>query len=92
MDLSILNAFQRVYSEVLRLAVPDAGVSTQWIVRPYPPEREIASRAATTRETVARAMGQLGKAELVKRKGRNLYIFDRPKIEAIIANYRNTSS
>ena len=88
MDLSTLSAFQRVYSELLRMAKPDPVDSGRWIVHPYPPEREIASRASTTRETVARAVGQLRETGLVKRKERNLYILDRERIERIIASYK----
>ncbi len=88
MDLSTLSAYQRVYSDLLRMAVPDAVVAGQWIVRPYPPEREIASRASTTRETVARAMGQLRQLKMVLRKGRNLYLLDRPRLEALVARYK----
>jgi CRP-like cAMP-binding protein len=90
-DLTTLSAFQRVYSELLRMAVPDAAVADQWVIRPYPPEREIASRTSTSRETVARAVGQLRQANLVLRKGRNLFILDRPRIEALVESYRSAS-
>ncbi|NQU73032.1 MAG: Crp/Fnr family transcriptional regulator [Rhodospirillales bacterium] len=92
MDLSTLSAYQRVYVEILRRAKPDKVVPDQWIVRPYPPEREIASRAGTTRETVARAVSQLRQAGLVLRKDRNLYIKDRDKITDLVENYRAASS
>jgi CRP/FNR family transcriptional regulator, cyclic AMP receptor protein len=87
MDLSTLSAYQRVYGEILRMAKPDRAVAGQWIVRPYPPEREIASRAGTTRETVARAVGQLRQSGLLRRKDRNLYIMNREKIEALVEKY-----
>ena len=88
MDLSTLSAYQRVYTDLLRMAIPDAAVAQHWVVRPYPPEREIASRSSTTRETVARAMGQLRQSKMVLRKGRNLYILDRPRLEALVAKYK----
>ena len=91
MDLSTLSAYQRVYGEILRRAKPDKVVPGQWIVRPYPPEREIASRASTTRETVARAVSQLRQSGLVLRKDRNLYIKDRDKIDALVEKYRAMS-
>ena len=84
MDLSTLGAMQRVYGEILRLAVPDAASPDLWIVRPVPPEREIAGRASTTRETVARALGQLRDGGIVRRKGRNLYILNRARLEQIV--------
>ena len=57
-------------------------------MRPYPPEREIASRAGTTRETVARAVSQLRQSDIVIRKDRNLYIKNRDKIVELVEKYR----
>ncbi len=88
MELTSLAASQRVYAELIRMARPDAAVHSLWIVRPLPPLREIASRVSTTRETVARAMGQVYESGLVKRKGRNLYIMDRPKLEELISQIK----
>ncbi|MEM7170071.1 MAG: Crp/Fnr family transcriptional regulator [Pseudomonadota bacterium] len=84
MELSTLAASQRVYAEILRMAVRDTAVPDLWVVRPLPPLREIASRVSTTRETVARAMGQIYASGLVKRKGRNLYLMDREQLESKI--------
>ncbi len=84
MDLSTLSAYQRVYGEILRRAKPDKAVPGQWLVRPYPPEREIASRAGTTRETVARAVSQLCQSGLVPRK-------DRDKIVSLVEKYKAIS-
>lgn len=84
MDLSTLGAVQRVYSEVLRMAVPDAASPELWVIRPIPPMREVASRVSAARETVARAMSQLRDLGLVRRKGRNLYILDRGRLEQLI--------
>ena len=84
MDLGTLGAMQRVYVEILRLAVPDAASPDLWIVRPVPTEREIAGRTSTARETVARALSQLRQGGIVRRKGRNLYILDRARLEKIV--------
>ena len=83
MEWSTLAASQRVYSELLRLAQPDAAVPDLWVVRSMPPLREIASRVSTTRETVARAMGHLYNDEIVRKKGRNLYLMDRERLESL---------
>jgi CRP-like cAMP-binding protein len=84
MELSTLAATHRVYAEILRMAVPDAAVSGLWVVRPLPPLREVASRVSTTRETVARALSQLYPSGVVRRKGRNLYLMDREKLEQLV--------
>jgi CRP-like cAMP-binding protein len=88
MELSTMAASDRVYTELLRMAKPDAAVPGRWVVHPLPPLREIASRVSTTRETVARALGQLYRDGLVRRRGRVLYLTDRDKLEAYVAARR----
>jgi CRP-like cAMP-binding protein len=85
MDLSTLGAVQRVCLELLQLASPDPGGSGGWVVWPLPTQKEIASQASTTRETVARAIGQLAAAGVVERKGKSLYIRDRSRLEEYAA-------
>ena len=80
MDLSTLRAVQRVYVELLRLAKPDAAVSSLWSIYPMPTQADIAGRASTTRETVARVLGDLTSGGLVQRKGKTLYINDRDRL------------
>jgi len=84
LELSTLQAAQRVYAELLRMAQPDAAVPGLWVVRPLPPMHEIASMTSTTRETVNRAISQLYDGGILKRKGRNLYIMERAKLEEIV--------
>jgi len=90
MELSTLAAAARVYSELLRMSKPDAAVAGLWIVRPLPPLREIASHASTTRETVTRALSQLYPTGLMRRKGRNLFITDRARLEVLIQQLQMT--
>jgi CRP-like cAMP-binding protein len=85
MELSTVAATQRVYAEILRMATPDTAVHGLWVIHPLPPLREIASRVSTTRETVARALGQFYPTGLLRRKGRSLYIMDRAKFEEKLA-------
>ncbi|MCG8358153.1 MAG: Crp/Fnr family transcriptional regulator [Kiloniellales bacterium] len=92
MELSTLAATHRVYAEILRMAQPDAAVPDLWVVRPLPPLREIASRVSTTRETVARALGQLYPSGLLRRKGRNLYLMDRTALQQKIYAWQLESS
>lgn len=84
MELSTLAATQRVFAELLRMAVPDTAATGLWIVQPMPPLREIASRVSTTRETAARALSQLSSIDLLRRKGRSLYLMDRAKLEEFV--------
>lgn len=77
MDLSTLGAVQRVYLELLRLAEEDPVTPGTWVIYPLPTQSNIAARASTTRETVARVISQLAQEELVKKKGKSLYLWDR---------------
>ncbi len=88
MELSTLAATQRVYAELLRMAEPDTAVPGLWVIRPLPPVREIASRDSTTRETAARALGQLYPTGLIRRKGRSLYLMDRDGLQEAINTLR----
>ncbi len=84
LTLSTLTAVQRVYSILLDMAQPDAAGVGLWVVRPLPPMREIAAIIATSRETVARAIGHIRQREIVRRRDRNLYILDREKLEELL--------
>ena len=45
-----------------------------------PTQREIARRASTSRETVARVVSQLAKGGIVAREGRTLFILNKPRL------------
>ncbi|WP_139839623.1 Crp/Fnr family transcriptional regulator [Oceanibacterium hippocampi] len=83
MDLSTLSAVQRVCREVLRLSTPDPLNAGSWMIYPVPTQAQIAARASTTRETVARVLGQLGQDELVHRKGKTLYLRNKQALELL---------
>jgi len=74
MDLATLGAVQRVHRELHRLA--GAKATGETVVDPAPTQSEIARRAATTRETVARVMSTLRKTGLIRKKGRAMVIAD----------------
>lgn len=79
-ELSILSAMQRVYRELLRLGQADGdGI----VVSPLPTQESLAAHTGTTRETVARALGQLAKTGLARRRGRELLIRDAETLEAL---------
>ena len=79
MDLSTLKAVQRVYVELLRLTEFDEK-SGRDLIRPLPTQRDMARRASTSRETVARVLGQLTRADVVERKGRTLFVLDKDRM------------
>lgn len=81
-DLSTLGAMPRICRELLRLATPGPGGA--WTVAPLPTQSSIAARTGTTRETVARTLAQLAAEGLIERRGRDLCIPDRARVEALI--------
>ncbi len=86
MDLSILSAYQRVYLELLGLAVPDPDRSDAWIIEPAPAQNDIAAQASTTRETVTRAISELAAEGVITRGDKSIHIPDRARLEGIAAD------
>jgi len=84
MDLSTLGAYTRVYAEILRLARKSAGDGECAVISPVPVHSDVASRAGTTRETVARALSDLSRKNIAKRKGETLVVDDIGKLEEIV--------
>ena len=82
-ELGLIGAVQRVHRELLRHARPgpDGGA----IVKPLPTQAELAAEAGTTRETVARVLGQLAKSGVAVRSGRELLIRQPAVLEASAA-------
>jgi CRP-like cAMP-binding protein len=82
-ELSVLGAVPRVYRELLRLAEPDPVDPNGWQIPELPTQHDIASRTGTTRETVARALGQVLTSGVIRRRGRRLLIQDRAVLEKL---------
>jgi len=80
LDLATLGAHQRVCIELLRLAKPDPVKPDGWLVYPMPTQAEIAALASTTRETVARVMGQLVEDGMIRKVHKTVYIGSREKL------------
>jgi CRP-like cAMP-binding protein len=80
-ELSVLEAKQRVCREILRLSKLVPSVADLWGIEPLPPLRQIAGGAGTTREIAANTLGQLYARNIANRKGDNLYITDRKALE-----------
>ena len=83
MDLSTLKAVQRVYVELLRLVQETAGDEGGLVISPIPTQRELARRASTSRETVARVLSQLIKGGIIERKGRSVRVMDPDRLRML---------
>ena len=85
MELSTLGAHNRVHAELLRLARQKAGAEAGTArLYPIPVHGELASRVATTRETVARVMSDLTRRGLLERDGNALVLTDVPALEDLV--------
>ena len=83
MELSSLGARNRVHAELLRLADVDDDHQTAR-VEPMPVHSDIASRVSTTRESVARTMGELLRDGVVSKTDGGLLIEDYPKLQRMV--------
>jgi len=83
MDLATLSAYQRVYSQLLKMAREDPVTPDNWLIYPLPTQAQIAAEASTTRETVARVLSQLSHAEIAERKSKTLYIREMEKLRTL---------
>ena len=88
MDLSTLGAHNRVHAEILRLARESESDDNTALIRPIPIHSDIASRVSTTRETVARVLGDLSRAKLVTRERNALVVHDVERLEDMVEEFR----
>lgn len=83
MDLATLSAYQRVYSQLIKMAREDPVRPESWLIYPLPTQAQIAAEASTTRETVARVLSQLAQSEICERKSKTLYIREIEKLRTL---------
>ncbi len=83
MDLATLSAYQRVYSQLIKMSREDPVRPDSWLIYPLPTQATIAAEASTTRETVARVLSQLAQANIAERKSKTLYIREIKKLRTL---------
>jgi CRP/FNR family transcriptional regulator, cyclic AMP receptor protein len=88
MDLSTLGANNRVYGELLNLSKQGLRGDNTARIKPIPTHGDIASRVSTTRETVARVLSDLARAELVRREATELLINDVARLTNMVEEFR----
>jgi len=87
-DLTTLGANNRVHGELLRQARAAKQQDNIAIIRPIPVHGEMASRASTTRETVARVISDLTRQGIVKRERDALIVTDYAALEHLVDEVR----
>lgn len=85
-DLASMTAIDRVYAELLRLAVPADGDGDggPLVITPIPMLSEVARRIGAARETVSRVIGELTQSGVVERGDDALVIVDVERLRASI--------
>jgi CRP/FNR family transcriptional regulator, cyclic AMP receptor protein len=83
-DLSVYGANIRIYADLLRMAEPDTDGGTSAAISPIPVHSDIAARVSTTRETVARVLGDLSRREIVIREKDRLIVPDTDRLAEMV--------
>ena len=88
MDLSTLAANNRVHADLLRLAKDHMKGANEAEISPIPMHSDIASRASTTRETVARVLSDLARHGVVERQKEMLLVMDVEQLSDMVEEVR----
>ncbi len=80
-----LSPRQRVFAELIQLAVPNPVGDGSWLIDKVPNHDEIASKSGTEKTEVAMAIGTLARDGIIERKHRTLVIRDHPRL-TMLAN------
>jgi len=88
MELSTLGANNRVHADLLRQAWSCMDGKNKAVINPIPVHADIASRASTTRETVARVLNDLARQGIVERGKEELIIGDVSRLQELVEEVR----
>jgi CRP-like cAMP-binding protein len=83
-ELRSYDSTMRIQRELLRLARAAAGAGNTATLAPAPRQSDIADRAGSHREAVAREFGKLTRAGLVARRGSALVVPDIARLAALV--------
>ena len=83
-ELSVHGANIRIYAELPRHSEANMTGDNTAEIAPIPVHSDIAARVSTTRETVARVMGDLARRDLVVRKSDRLVVTDVDRLAELV--------
>lgn len=83
-ELSVHGANIRIYADLLRHAEANKTGDNTAEIAPIPVHSDIAARVSTTRETVARVMGDLARRDLVVRESDRLLVTDVDRLAELV--------
>jgi CRP-like cAMP-binding protein len=84
MDLSTLGATNRVHAEILRQAKNNMSGDNTALIEPISMQVDIASYVSTSRETVVRAMNDLARLGIIKRRKGALKVLDVGRLTTMV--------
>jgi CRP/FNR family cyclic AMP-dependent transcriptional regulator len=88
-ELSTLAAQSRIYGDLLRHAKTGGDrPKNSAVIAPVPRHHDIAARTGTTRETVARCLGELTRRSLLRRESGVLVIADVAALSRMVEEFR----
>ena len=79
-ELGSLTSAQRIFSELFLMAEPDPSDTGKWVIRNMPEHRKFAEWTGTTEGSVALAIAQLLRVDVVERSPHTLHILDRDRL------------
>jgi CRP/FNR family transcriptional regulator, cyclic AMP receptor protein len=82
-EFSTLAVENRVFSELLRCAIPVAG-KNEALLSPAPHRSDLAARVSTNREAVSRAITALKIKGIIRKEGKNLRILDLQALRKLV--------
>ena len=91
MDLSTLAANNKVQADLLRLARNHMDDGNRAEISPIPLHSDIASRASTTRETVARVLNDPARRDVVERQKECLVVLDMEILSNMVEKVRGNN-
>jgi CRP-like cAMP-binding protein len=83
-EFSTLGVQSRIYSELLRCAVPVAGKIGQGLLSPAPHRSDLAARVSTNREAVSRAITVLKRRGIIRTEGKELRVLDLEALRQLV--------
>ena len=84
-EQSNLDARQRLYAELLRLARVPAGSDGHLAVSPPPTHAELAARVSSHREAITRELNALERGRLIERRRGAIVLLDADRLRGMVA-------
>ncbi|MBL4614933.1 MAG: Crp/Fnr family transcriptional regulator [Magnetovibrio sp.] len=82
-EVSSFSGIQRVYLLLIDMAEPTGDDTSEWVIDQMPTHEQLASKAMTSKDVVAKALSQILQMELAKRRTGKFYILNRERLKQL---------